>query len=330
MTSVTVKGERWFPSTTTFSQDMPRFWGDWYCDSEIGKLRAVLLHRPGPEIDNMKDPARYRFASLMDPEKARAQHDELADTYRRHGVQVYYVEETRPDRPNAIFMRDLMFMTPEGAIVGRPAMETRRGEERFVAKTLASLGVPIIKTINGDGIFEGANAMWIDRETVLLGTGSRTNESGAMQVESELKNIGVKHIIRFPIPYGHPHIDGLLNIADRNLAMIFPWQVPYDVCKALLDRGFRLLEASNIEEVKLGFGINFVALEPGKVVMPKGNPHCKSLLEDAGVKVIEVDISELRKGWGAIHCMTAFLKRDPINQEVTHCDSTGTFSTSPG
>ncbi|MGB9867424.1 MAG: dimethylarginine dimethylaminohydrolase family protein [Bacillota bacterium] len=309
---VTVRGERWFPSDRTFAEEMPELWGDWYCDSEVGKLRAVLMHRPGPEIDNMKDPAPYRFKALMDPEKARAQHDALAEIYRQHGVKVYYVEQTRLDRPNAIFMRDLMFMTPEGAIIGRPAMASRRGEERYVAEALAKLGVPIIKTVNGDGIFEGACAMWVDRETVILGTGSRCNQSGAAQVESELRNIGVKYVIKFQIPYGHAHIDGLMNIADRKTAIVFPWQVPYDVCKALLDRGFTILEATDIREVKLTFGVNFVALEPGKVVMPAGNKNCKAVLESAGISVIEVDISELMKGWGAVHCMTAFLKRDPI------------------
>jgi len=54
-----------------------------------------------------------------------------------------------------------------------------RKEERFAAQALAELGVPIIKTVDGDGIFEGPNAMWVDRETVILGTGFRANESGA-------------------------------------------------------------------------------------------------------------------------------------------------------
>ena len=70
----------------------------------------------------------------------RAQHDALADIYRAHGVRVHYIEEQREDKPNALFCRDLVLMTPEGAIVTRPAMEARRGEERYAAKALADLG----------------------------------------------------------------------------------------------------------------------------------------------------------------------------------------------
>ena len=51
MNKVKVQGERWFPSETKFSDEMASIWGKWYCDSEVGKLRAVLLRRPGKEIE---------------------------------------------------------------------------------------------------------------------------------------------------------------------------------------------------------------------------------------------------------------------------------------
>lgn len=309
-----VLGERWFPDARPFSEFLKENWYDCYCDSEVGKLRAVLLRRPGREVEFADDPARYRFKDRMNPSKAREQQDVLAQVYREHGVQVHYLEEAREDRPNSMFLRDLVLMTPEGAIIGRPAMEVRRGEERFVAKKLAELGVPIVKTVNAGGVFECACALWVDRRTVIIGSGSRANRSGVEQVKSELRNIGVENFIEFQIPYGHAHLDGLINLADKKTALVFPWQVPYDVCRALMDLGFTIVEARDILEVKTGFGVNFVALEPGKVVMPIGNPRCRSALEEAGVTVIEVDVSEIAKGWGAIHCMTAFIKRDPIGE----------------
>jgi N-dimethylarginine dimethylaminohydrolase len=209
-------------------------------------------------------------------------------------------------------MRDQVLMTPQGAIVCRPAMEARRGEERFAAETLARLGVPIVKTISGEGIFEGACLLWLDSKTVIVGTGSRANAAGVAQVERELRDQGVTTFLPFQIPYGHAHLDGIMNVADRKTVMIFPWQVPYDVCRPLLDRGFTLVENPHVEEVKQTFGVNFVALAPGKVVMPAGNPRTRELLEGAGVTCIEVDLSEIIKGWGAVHCMTAFLRRDPV------------------
>lgn len=307
-----VQGERWFPSEATFADEVKHIWGDWYCDSEVSKLEAVLMHRPGKEIEGITEEnyADYRFRAPMHAERARQQQDELVQIYREHGIDVHYVQGQREDRPNAMYLRDLVFMTPEGAIICRPAIPARRGEEKAVAQTLAQLGVPIVKTINGDGYFEGACAMWINRDTVIIGTGSRSNESGVQQVEQELKIQGVKNIIRTQIPYGSIHLDGYMNMVDENKLLIFPWHVTYDCAKQLMDLGVQLIEATNIEEVKQGMAMNGIVLEPGKLVMPAGNPHTKALLESEGIKVIEVQLDEIINGWGAIHCMTVFLKRE--------------------
>lgn len=306
-------GEKWFQDTTSFADDLVEIWGNkWSVSSEVGKLRDVLLHRPGKEIENIGDPRIWRWREGMDPVKAREQHDALAEIYRQHGVNVHYVENQREDRPNALFMRDTVLGTPEGAIICRHALRVRRGEERAAAATLAKLGVPIIKTINGSGVFEGACALWVDRETIILGTGVRSNAEGVRQVEQELVNMGVTNILHFQIPYGHAHLDGLMNIVDTKKAIIFPWQTPYDIWYALKERGFTFIEAPSVEEVKIGMAMNVVALEPGLVILPQGNPQTRRALEKAGVEVIEVDISELMKGCGALHCMSAFLRRDEI------------------
>ena len=303
-----IPGERWFPKETGFAEDMPLYWGDWGVASEVDDLKAVLMRRPGKEVENF-DHKEMRFREPVDAEKFRQDHDNLAQIYRDHGVKVYYVEEQREDRPNAVFIRDLMFMTPEGAIITRPAMASRRGEERYVAQALAKIGVPILRTINEDGIFEGANAMWVDRQTVILATGSRTNRCAYDQVAYELKRLGVTEIIHMQIPYGHAHIDGLLNIASHDTAMVHAPQVPYDVCDALRRKGYKILEAPSQTEAKSTLGVNFVAIKPGLVVLPGNNPRCQEELEKNGIKVIPAGFMEILKGWGAIHCVTAFLKR---------------------
>lgn len=302
-------GERWFPKETNFEEDMPLYWGEWGVSSEVEKLKAVLMRRPGKEVENF-DALANRFSDVpVDIELMRKQHDTVADIYRSHGVKVYYVEEQREDRPNAVFMRDLMFMTPEGAIITRPGMAARRGEERFVAQRLAQLGVPIVRTINGRGMFEGANAMWVDRHTVVLSTGSRCNKDGYEQVEYELKRMGVTEVIHMQQPYSNIHIDGIMNAASDDVVMIHASQIPYDVIDVLKKKGYKILEAPSTTEVREGFGCNFVALEPGVVVMPEGNYRSQELLEKNGIKVFTVDISEIVKGRGALHCITAFLKR---------------------
>jgi N-dimethylarginine dimethylaminohydrolase len=302
-------GEKWFPKETTFEEDINLYWGDFGVSSEVTKLKAVLMRRPGKEVENF-DAAKYRFTDEeCDVELMRKQHDDVAQIYRDFGVKVYYVEEMREDRPNAIFCRDLMFMTPEGAIITRPGMEARRGEERYVAQRLAEIGVPIVKTISGDGFFEGANAMWVDRKTVVISTGSRCNMSGYEQVETELRRMGVTDVIHMQQPYSNIHIDGIMNTVSEDTVMLHASQVPYDVVQMLKKKGYKILEAPSTTELRRTFACNFVALEPGHIVMSKGNPRAQEVLEKNGVKVQTVDVSEIMKGRGALHCITGFLKR---------------------
>ncbi|MDQ7793637.1 MAG: arginine deiminase family protein [bacterium] len=307
-------GERWFADATPFEEDLPRYWGDWGVDSEYGGLKAVLVRRPGREWEGLTDPVAIRFRDLPDPAKARDQHDQLMAVYAQHGVKVHYVEEMAPDKPNGLFCRDLCVMTPEGAILARPALAVRRGEERYLARTLGQLGVPIIRTVNGRGTFEGADLMWLDRSTAFLGLGNRSNADGVAQVERELRAMGCEHVIQVQIGYGSVHLDGFMNIVDSRTAVCFPWKTPFVVVAALRDRGFRLLEIANVHEYQSVMPSNFVALAPGLIVMPAGAPETARMYRQAGIEVIEADVSELQKGWGAMHCMTTFLKREPVGR----------------
>lgn len=305
-------GSNWSPRLSTMTEDMPEVWGDWGSSSEIGKLRAVLLRRPGPELDQITDYDAVQMRADLDAETARRQHDALADAYESRSVRVFYVENGRLDKPNSYFVRDLMLMTPEGAIITRPASTVRAGEERFVAEALGRLGVPVLMSVHGSGTFEGADVMWIDRATCFLAEGLRTNREGADQVERVLREIGVAEVVRVQLPWGAMHLDGLFNILDRDLAVVWPRRTPFPVVRALRERGFRIIEVVDEREGQECLPMNFVALEPGTILMPSGAERMLSAYREAGVNCIEVEVGELIKGGGGIHCMTGFLRREDL------------------
>jgi N-dimethylarginine dimethylaminohydrolase len=303
-------GAKWSPRTLPMREDMPLAWGDWGSSSECGRLHAVLLKRPGPELDAITDFDAMQMRADLNPELARQQHDAMADAYEAHGVRVYYVENGRLDKPNAFFLRDLMLMTPEGAIITRPASTVRAGEERFVAEALGRLGVPILMSVHGAGTFEGADVMWVNRDLCFLAEGLRTNAEGARQVERMLREIGVAEVVRVQLPWGAMHLDGLLNFLDRDLAVVWPRRTPFPVVRTLQERGFRLIAVEDEAQAQHELPMNFVALEPGKVLMPRGGAELRAKYEAAGVECVEVEVGELIKAGGGIHCMTGFLKRD--------------------
>ena len=165
-------------------------------------------------------------------------------------------------------------------------------------------------TVHGTGTFEGADVSWVDRDLCFLAEGLRTNEEGANQVERMLREIGVTEVVRVGLPYGAMHLDGLLNFLDRDLAVIWPKRTPYKIVQTLKKRGFRFIEVDNEYEAQHCLPMNFVALAPGVVLMPEGGDEMRAKYEAAGVTCHTIEIRELIKAGGGIHCMTGFLKRE--------------------
>jgi len=63
--------------------------------SEIGKLKSVLLHRPGQELENLMPDIleRLLFDDIPYLKIAQEEHDAFADTLRKTGAEVYYLED---------------------------------------------------------------------------------------------------------------------------------------------------------------------------------------------------------------------------------------------
>jgi arginine deiminase len=301
-------GEGWSPRMQTLRQELGTLWGDWGVGLEWANLQAVLLHRPGPEIEDLTDPNTVQMLATIDVELFRQQHDALAAAYRKAGVEVYYLDPDGPLPPNNIFCADLFFMTPEGAILARPASIVRAGEERHVARRLAALDVPILLSVHGNGVFEGADAVWIDEGTALVATGLRTNEAGADQVTWVLRDIGAE-VVRVDLPYGSMHLMGTLRLAGPGTAVGYPGRTPHRAVRALRERGCRLLWATDVGEIQR-MALNFVPLGPRRILMAANCPRTQALYEAEGIECLTVEIDELAKAAGGMGCLTGILKRE--------------------
>lgn len=64
-------------------------------NSEIGRLKTVLLHKPGEELDNLtpKFLEELLFDDIPWLPLAKKEHEEFADTFRKLGVNVVYLED---------------------------------------------------------------------------------------------------------------------------------------------------------------------------------------------------------------------------------------------
>ena len=302
-------GAGWSPRTDSLRQEMGRIWSICGVDSEWAQLEVILLHRPGPEIEAITDANNALMLDIPNVAQARQQHDDLAKAYQNAGVTVHYVKPGYTPPPNLMFVADLFFMTPEGAILARPASTVRAGEERFVARKLAELGIPILRYVRGNGVFEGSDATWVDSDTAIVGAGLRTNAEGAAQVASLLEEMDID-VIRVGLPSEAMHLMGTLRFVDCDLAICWKARIPSAVVKTLRDHGYTVSFIPDEKEAVRGMALNFVTLGPRRILMPKGNPKTQSFYEDMDIKCETVEVSELHKAAGGIGCLTGILKRE--------------------
>ena len=301
-------GEGFSHRTISHKEEIGSIWGPCGLSTEWEALKTVLLHSPGSEIDSLSDPDMVQMIDLLDPDKARKQHQAIAEFYSRAGVKVHFINPGIIPPANLMFQADLFFMTPEGAILARPASTVRAGEERLVAKRLAALGIPILGIIRGKGVFEGADAAWVNPETVLLGTGLRTNLEGFQQVKAFLKGLGVE-VIHVGLPYGSMHLMGTIRFPAKDMAVCWPERVPYDAVSALKDLGYDVFFVPDKMEALKGFSLNFVTLKPLHILMSGNNPVTQRFYEDLGLTCESLVIDELLKAAGGIGCLTGILER---------------------
>lgn len=304
--------------------EQTKVWGQpWGCNSDVGQLRAVLMHRPGRELDVIKNVPMPEVGGYGDPEEGwywigkdmpdleamQLAHDRLTAALTAENVKIHYVGEAAPGRLNQVYTRDNVIAVKGGAIVTRMARKVRRGEELPVMRALAKAGCPILGTVHGAGVFEGGGFALIDDKTAVCALSVACNEEGVAQVESYLRSVGVS-LIKLPMPGYRIHIDGSFMMVDVETAIVNTNELPYFFIDYLKKRGMRLIDLPPEDNA---YSLNCLAVSPGRVIMHSTvSPRLADRVDAAGITVIPVEYDAIESGGGGIHCTTAPLARDSI------------------
>ncbi len=289
-------------------------WAPLACDSGSARLTDVLLYRPGAALAEIDDVDRALHLRPVDPDRLGGQVDKLIETYESLGVRVHRLPGERVDdlrHPNAIFLCDVFWQTPFGAVVGRMASPVRAGEERAVSARLAELGVPIALTIGGDGLLEGADCHWLRAGTAIVGTGVRTNASGFAQLRDWLERHGITCLATRFDPVCQ-HLTGCIQAVAPDRVFVRSEVLPAETIPLLRKSGFHVTSFAESAEIRERYGFNFVVLEPNVVLLPAGCPETRAALEAAGAEIAaEVEVGEYLAMAGGPCCASGVLAREP-------------------
>jgi N-dimethylarginine dimethylaminohydrolase len=305
--------------------ELERHWGRaWGVNNDVGRIRSILMHRPGPEL-NIVDPAKRieSIGSFGDLEKGwyfqsdtvppvaemQAQHDQLVTMLKAKGVEVHHVQGVDGTRLKSCYTRDPLIMVNGGAIICRMGTRIRRGEELAITRTLAHLGIPILRTLSGSALMEGGSFAWINSRTAVIGCGIRVNREGAEQVAEVLKRQGVELFVIDLVGYDI-HIDGSFLMIDRDLALVDPFGLPFSFLEKLKDLKVGTIEITPADNKWI---VNSLAVAPGELIMPEGATNrTLDIMAKHGVRWTVLPFDRMQLNGGGIHCSTTPLIRDPV------------------
>src|SRR5262245_25630500 len=279
--------------------------------SMVAPLRRVVVKRPeqafqsDDSIDRQWRPLNY----LRPPDLPRSirDHRQFVELVTQAGADVLYLPADDRTGLDSIYTHDPMLMTDRGAIIFQTGKSDRRGEGPAFRDAFIKWDVPILGTIDGEATAEGGDTLWLDRQTLLVGRGFRTNARGVEALTSLLRPLGVT-VVSFDLPYWNGvsevlHLQSLISLLDVNLAVVYRRMLPVAMYELLVNRGIELIDVADSEYDTLG--CNVLTIAPRQLVMVAGNPVTRARFVAAGCKVSEFEGSEIcLTGSGGPTCLT--------------------------
>jgi arginine deiminase len=284
--------------------------------SMIAPLRRVIVKSPVTAFRSQSFiDSNWKALNYMDrPDFDRAveEHNVFVELLRSSGAEVLFLPEDDRTGLDSIYTHDPGIVTDAGALIFGPGKELRVGEGAALEDALKYWGIPILARIDQYATAEGGDMVWLDRETLLVGLGFRTNAAGVAKIRALLKPLDVE-VIEFHLPYWQGrrdvlHLMSFLSLLDHDLAVVFRPLMPIPLFKMLQRRGIKMIDAEDSEYNTLG--CNVLVLAPRKVLMVAGNPITRNRLLEAGCEVLEFSGKEIAyKGSGGPTCLTRPLWR---------------------
>jgi arginine deiminase len=300
---------------------------------EGGRLRRVLVHHPGKELELANlNPRIHHFDQPVDANSFRADHRTLMETLTQLGVEVIDVgtiikddpdlAEAQLSCPNLVFTRDSSTMTNAGPIVMRMGLPSRRAETPIIEAAYERLDIPSGLRLEEPETFEGGGFALIEGRAAVAGLCSRTTQGALDAIRKFLFERGIiDTFIVLNVPPDDIHIDGDFAELPGKTAIVHRPSLDYSpaVFHArgetwsasfvdwLKDEGWDLLTITDRE--RLDMAANFLAVDSDVAVHYTGNPRVMGWVRERGIDVIQIPGEEMRKGNGGVHCMTCPIKR---------------------
>lgn len=260
--------------------------------NEGDRLKKVVVCTPGEAYFNVSNLEAHNITALADPQATHRQHARLKSLMAETGSEVVDAPELA-DHPNSVFTRDVSLCTPRGYVKLRMGLETRRGEEDWMAGFLEALGEPCAGVIEAPGTVEGGDVI-LAGSVAFVGQSARTNAEGVRQLSVLLEEMDYE-LRTWRLSDAYLHIGGAMSAIGSKRVVCCRGVFP----KSFFD-GFDVIEV----ERRGPSTANVICLGDNQVIVNQAeNREAMETLAGQGVTVHGIDLSEFRKGTGGPTCL---------------------------
>lgn len=263
--------------------------------SMAAPLRRVLMRSANNSMRGA-DRAAWHYGPGFDPVRAAMQHAAFADMVAASGATVEWIEDREDGLSDSVFTHDPSLMTDHGALILSMGKALRKAEPALHEATYARLGIPILGRVEGQGQVEGGDCVWVDRHTLAVGRGVRTNQEGIQQLANILGPLGIE-VWGFDLPLWQGeeaclHLMSVISPLADDLALVHAPLLPAPFYQMLRGRGIMLVNGDADEfHASNGLSLNVLPTAPREVIAVAGFPKTQAAMEAAGcvVKTFEAD-----------------------------------------
>lgn len=224
-----------------------------------------------------------------DYDLALVQHQNYIQALQHCGVEVEVLpaDERFPD---STFVEDVALLTPSCAIITNPGAPSRNGETEIIRPAVEKY-YSVFEKIEGPGTIDAGDIMCVGNH-YYIGLSDRTNREGAGQMTTILEKYGMTaSSVKLETML---HLKTGVNYLENNSMLITGEFTSRDEFQQ-----FECLEVLTDE----AYAANSLWVNDF-VITPKGFPQTKSLLQQKGFNLIEVDVSEFQKLDGGLSCLS--------------------------
>lgn len=255
--------------------------------------------------------------------------------------------------PNLYFMRDPLSIIGNGVSIHHMYTRVRNRETLLVDHVFrhhpiyTDPAIPRWYHREDFHSLEGGDILVLSEDTVMIGISQRTHPGGIEHVAKRLLNgsSGFTRVIAIRIPKirAFMHLDTVLTQVDRDAFTIHPEIEPQLMLIELTKNGNDELQLRECEEdlshvlakvlrqdrIRLipcagghpihapreqwNDGSNTLCIRPGECVVYQRNTYTNDLLDKNGIKLYEIESSELSRGRGGPRCMSMPLVRETLS-----------------